>query len=363
MNILQIVYTLSPGGAERFVVDLSNEQSRQGHNVTLCALRNDTQNNFGFYKQEVSERINYVNLNIPVGLRFKNIITLYRLVKKIRPQVVHCHLNLVNYVFPLTIVFPKIRFFNTIHSNPKNEVSNSIEYWIRRYFFSNFKMKAITISKETSRFFISYYNTQPFSEIYNGRAKPAPTPAFQDVKNSVQKFRDNGNTIFLHIGSCNSAKNQQMLINVFNKAVQDGNKVVLMIIGAGFDSEEGRSLKNLACSNIIFLGEKHNVSDYLLNADAFCLSSIREGMPISLIEALACGCVPICTPVGGLINTVENGKTGYLSESVSEDDYYFSLRSYLDNKDQVKKDNLIQYYHTHFSIEECANKYLSVYKI
>jgi glycosyltransferase involved in cell wall biosynthesis len=120
-------------------------------------------------------------------------------------------------------------------------------------------------------------------------------------------------------------------------------------------------VKNLACDKIIFFGEKHNVSDYLLNADAFCLSSIREGMPISLIEAFACGCVPICTPVGGLINTIENGVTGYLSDSVSENDYYLSVRTYLENKDQIKKTDLIQYYLSNFSIEECAKKYLSLY--
>jgi glycosyltransferase involved in cell wall biosynthesis len=363
MNILQIVYSLAPGGAERFAVDLSNELTRQGNDVTLCVLRDDSHGNFGFYKHEVSEKINYVNLKIPVGLRFKNIFTLYKLIKEIRPQVVHCHLNLVNYLFPLTIIFPKIRFFNTIHSNPKNEVSNSIEYWIRRYFFSNFKMNTVTISEETSRYFISYYKTKPYKEIYNGRALPKPTSAHSDVKNEINKFKDNGNTVFLHIGSCNSAKNQRMLINVFNKAVNDGYQVVLMIIGQGFNSEEGRNLKNLACNKIIFLGEKHNVSDYLLNADAFCLSSVREGMPISLIEAMACGCIPICTPIGGLLNTIKNGKTGYLSKSVSEDDYYFSIRSYLENKNQIIKEDLIQYYHNHFSIEECVNKYLSAYKI
>jgi glycosyltransferase involved in cell wall biosynthesis len=137
----------------------------------------------------------------------------------------------------------------------------------------------------------------------------------------------------------------------------------LLIIGTGFDSELGRELRNLACGNIIFLGEKHNVSDYLLNSDAFCLSSVREGMPISLIEAFACGCIPICTPVGGLRNMIENGKTGYLSKSIAEDDYYLSILSYLGNKEQIKKLDLIQYYHTRFSIEQCVNKYLSLYKV
>jgi glycosyltransferase involved in cell wall biosynthesis len=356
-----MIYTLGPGGAERMAVDLSNELARQGHEVTLCVLRDDTQGNFGFYKHEVSDKINYVNLNIPTGLRFNNIYILYKLIKKIEPQIVHCHLNLVNYLFPLTIIFTNIKFFNTIHSIPTYEVTNFLEYWIRRYFFTNLKMKAVTISEETSRFFLSYYKTPPYHEIYNGRAVPKPTAAYQEVKSAILKLSEEGNTVFLHIGTCNAAKNQKMLINVFNRLVDNGDRVVLMIIGSGFDTEEGSILKKMACDKIIFLGQKQNVSDYLLNSDAFCLSSVIEGMPISLIEALACGCVPICTPVGGLINTINDGITGYISKSVSENDYYFSVRSYLDNKNQVKKDELIKYYHSHFSIEECANNYLSLF--
>jgi glycosyltransferase involved in cell wall biosynthesis len=362
MKILQIIYTLGTGGAERLVVDLSNELSREGHDVTLCVLRDDQYGNFGFYRHEVSEKINYVNLNIPVGLRLRNILILFRLVKRLQPQVVHCHLNLVNYIFPLTIIFNKISFFNTIHNNPEKEVSKFLEYWIRRFFYSNSRMKAITISEETTRQFISYYKTQPCVEIYNGRAIPNPTAEYSNVKNIIQKFKDEGNTVFLHIGRCNPAKNQRMLINTFNKLIQNGDHVTLMIIGSGFDTVEGMNLRNLACDKVIFLGEKHNVSDYLLNADAFCLSSIHEGMPISLIEAFACGCTPICTPVDGLINTIKNRSTGYLSKSVSEKDYYDAIRDYLGNKDQIKKEDLVNYYLTQFSIETCAKKHLTVYK-
>ena len=71
MKILQIVYSLGPGGAERLVVDLSNELSRQGHDVTLCVLRDDEQGNFGFYKHEVSEKVNYVNLIDPSRIKIK----------------------------------------------------------------------------------------------------------------------------------------------------------------------------------------------------------------------------------------------------------------------------------------------------
>ena len=48
MRILQISYSLVSGGAERLVVDLANELSRQGHDVSLCILLDDTIDVSGF---------------------------------------------------------------------------------------------------------------------------------------------------------------------------------------------------------------------------------------------------------------------------------------------------------------------------
>jgi glycosyltransferase involved in cell wall biosynthesis len=362
MKVLQIVYNLGPGGAERLTVDLANELARQGHDVTLCVLRNDELGSFGFYKHEISKDVNYVNLSIPEGLRPGNILILYKLIKRLKPEVVHCHLNLVNYLFPLTFIFPKINFFHTIHSFPKSEVRSSLEYRLRKYFYSRLKMKAVTISREVSDSFIEYYKVPSCKEIYNGRAVPKQSEKFHEVRDFVQN-RDNGDAIMLHIGTCNKAKNQRLLVGSFNRAIQNGKKALLIIIGSKFDSEEGNWLKNAACEKIIFLGERHNVGDYLLNSDSFCLSSEREGMPMSLIEALACGCVPVCTPVGGLKNVIIDGTTGYLAKSLSEDDYYLSLSNYLDNREKIKKEDLIKYYYSNFSIEECVRRYVELYMI
>ena len=76
--------------------------------------------------------------------------------------------------------------------------------------------------------------------------------------------------------------------------------------------------------NVHFFGKVSNVSDYLLNADAFVLTSLFEGLPISLLEALSAGAVPVCTPVGGIINIVTKD-IGFLSEDVSTDAYLKAL--------------------------------------
>ena len=361
MKILQIKYSLVSGGAERFVVDLSNELAYIGHHVYLATLLDDSINNNGFYNREISEKVNYINLKLNKGFRLSNIYHLGKLIKSIKPDVVHCHQNLVNYIFPLSIVFSKIKFFHTTHNDAPKEVNSFLEYWLRKFFFLTEKVRAITISKETSKSFANYYRSNKYTEIYNGRKKPLPSEEYEQVTKFIDKLRAKTKIIFLHIGRFAPQKNQELLINVFNRLINEGKPIVLLIIGAGFDSEKGNRLKSIASNNIYFLGEKHNVTDYYLNSDAFCLSSIHEGMPITLIEALACGCTPICTPVGGICDTINNGSTGFLSESLSEDDFYNVLNLYLKQKDTISKDLLITYYNSNFSIIECANQHVKLF--
>ncbi len=362
MRILQILYNLGPGGAERFVVDLCNELVHCGNEVYLYILRDESTAENGFYKSELSEKIVYKSLKIQEGFRPSNIYILGKIIKEIKPEVVHCHQNLVNYIFPLSLIFNRIKFVNTIHSDPPKEVSSKIEYWIRKMFYGSGKMKAVAISNETSKSFLKYYKTNNFTQIFNGRKLPLQSAQFEDVEEFINNLRIDNNFIFLHVGRCVPVKNQKMLINVFNRLTQEGWSLALLIIGDGFESNMGKELKTSASNKIIFLNPVHNIADYFITSDAFCLSSTNEGMPITVIEALACGCTPICTPVGGVIDAIENGVTGFLSKTISEEDYYQSVIDYLKQKEGIIKDNLIQSYKNRFSIEECTNQYIKLYE-
>jgi glycosyltransferase involved in cell wall biosynthesis len=362
MKILQIIYSLNSGGAERFVVDLSNELAEMNHEVVLCTLRDEIHNKNGFYKSEISSKVVYINLKLKEGLRPSNILFIGKLIQEIKPDIVQCHLNLVNYIFPLTIIFPKIKFFHTIHSDAEQEVMNKLEYYLRKFFYSKKIVEAITISNTTTQSFVNYYRTEEYKQILNGRKKPLPSVEFKKVKNFVDELKIKSKYVFLHIGRCNQVKNQKMLIKVFNRLNDEQKSVTLIIVGAGFESSLGNELKSMASDNIYFIGEKKNVTDYFLNADAFCLSSFHEGMPITLIEAFACGCVPVCTPVGGISDSIKNGITGYLSKSVSEEDYYDAIISFINNKGIISKENLIEYYNSRFSIGECACQHIELFK-
>jgi glycosyltransferase involved in cell wall biosynthesis len=360
MKIIQIIYTLGSGGAERLVVDLSNELALNGNEVLLFTFRDDNLDNNGFYLQMLNQNIKYTNLKIKKGFSLNNIILLYKLLKKNKPDIVHSHQNLVNYIFPLTFLFKKIAFFHTIHNAASKEIKNKVEFYMRKFFY-NYSTQAITISKNTSKSFETYYGTKNYLEIVNGRKKPLKSKNYKDVEIYFNKLKEIHNYVFLHIGRCHPQKNQMMLIKCIEKLNKEGLNIALLIIGAGFENELGLEIKEKSNSNIYFIGEKSNIADYLLNADAFCLSSIHEGMPISLIESFACGCIPICTPVGGIIDSIENKKNGFISFSISESDYLQTLKQFILKNNEIKKESLIQYYWDNFSIEKCTQKHLEIY--
>ena len=73
-------------------------------------------------------------------------------------------------------------------------------------------------------------------------------------------------------------------------------------------------------------------------ADAMCLPSIWEGLPVTLLESLSVGCIPICSPVGGIVDVVTHGYNGLLSKDSSEEQYYKVLKEYMDMSDERHKE-------------------------
>lgn len=79
-------------------------------------------------------------------------------------------------------------------------------------------------------------------------------------------------------------------------------------------------------------------------ADSYYLCSIYEGKPISLIEALGVGVVPIYTPVGGIVDVIMAGENGFLARGFSVKDCCELLkRFHMSKLKQMAKDRYITY--------------------
>lgn len=359
MRIFEVTFKLSSGGAERFVVDLSNSLSKN-HEVSLITIKNDEKEQSHFYQKDILPGINYINYNIPSGISIRGLITLYKLIKNSKPDIVHFHVSNIIVYFILPILFyRKCKYFETQHNDANFDVKKKSLYFFIRKFLYHYKfVYTCAISLYNKKTVEKVFNIRDCNIIVNGRIIPHPYNISNAVLKEIQKLKSAKDALcFIHIGRCVKQKNQELLINAFN-AFNKTNKAILLIIGAGFESELGEKLQNISNENIYFLGEKLNVYDYLACADAFCLSSIYEGMPITLIESFSCGCIPISTPVSGCIDYIIDGENGFLAKDFSLDSYIDTLLRFKENKFHINKSRLIQTFEQNFSMDLCVNKYI-----
>ncbi len=360
MKIIQLVYSLSSGGAEKFVVDLANQLAENGNDVTICMLLEEKENRI-FNKQFLSSKVNFISLGFDNGFALSKCSRVDNFIRSKKPDIVHCHLNVIPYIFKTAIFNKKIKFFHTLHNIATNTGGVGFQYYLNKFFYKNNIIRPICISKLCQESYEEHYKLHNAPYIDNGRAMVNPSKKFKIVKTEVQSYKNSQATkVFIHVARCDHQKNQGLLIDAFNLLDKEGYDYNLLIIGRDFDSANGKKLQERANPKIKFLGEKNNVNDYLLCSDAFCLSSIYEGLPISLLEALSCGITPICTPVGGVPDVIKDGENGYLSKGFETNDYCKAIRKFIEKP--INKNLLVNFYKKNYSMEVCAGKYEEYFK-
>lgn len=365
MKILEVVFDLRSGGAERFAVDLSNELSKN-NDVTLMAIKDDSLEPeiAQFYKFDLSDRVLYKNLGLPNGYSFRMAWQIYRAIKAEKADIVHIH----GYSMPIYCIMAiyllnrKMKFYQTIHSDINNRYTS---------FFYRLLIKTVGYCQRMGFVAISETNYSDMMKLYpkikgacitNGRARVLPTDRFEEVKAEISKYKKNPNSlVYLHVARCSPIKNQTMLVEAFSKFVDAGYNADLIIIGAGFDSELGKSIKALSGSRIHIIGTRKNVGDYMLNADVFCLSSKQEGMPITILEAYLAGIPVVSTPVCGAVDVIVNGDNGVLSESLFLEDYLNALVLSYSQNQKIKERAMKMKEHNQYTIETCAKKYIEFF--
>jgi glycosyltransferase involved in cell wall biosynthesis len=185
------------------------------------------------------------------------------------------------------------------------------------------------------------------------------TEKLEEAKKKIDALKKNlETTVFIHVGRNHPVKNHGRLFNVFSRLEAEGVNFILIVLGDEYDSWNV-TLKN--SKNIFLLGPKNNVGDYMAQADFFVLSSDVEGLPMALLEAMSMGVVPISTPAGGVVDVIEDGITGYLSENFDDDRFYRKVKQAIVEKGHITSVAIKSYYENHYSMETCAKRYYQIY--
>lgn len=324
MKILQICRSLGVGGIETVVWGLANELAKTNE-VTVCTIRQPVATDWIYHHLDPSvkkETLGKQESTSPVKVVFQ----LYKYIKKGDFDVIHIHCFFYFYALAILLLHRRKKFFYTVHSDAEKE---NLPWDLRLFAFKRFCFRkkwvySITISPAGKESFTKLYNCDS-KLIMNGIARPDIAPEDLSLPFRITPLTK----VFVNPGRICPQKNQRMLCEVFDRLIKENKDVVLVIAGPNHDVASYNSIKPYLSDRIIYVDEHHDIPSLLHYSDGMCLSSAWEGMPIVIIEALAVGCPCICTPVGGVVNMIESGQNGYLSKSVSEEDYYDAMRHYL----------------------------------
>lgn len=357
IKIMEIIPNLGLAGAEIMLENLVTELSKDDDkfDVSVISLYN--------YHSVITERLEYQGIPIfylgkKKGFDIRIIFRLYKLFKKEKPDVVHTHLYVMPYVIPATI-FAKLPIrIHTVHSIAEKE-SGKLRRKINKLFYKYCNVIPVAISPVVKRSIIQEYKlaSDRVPVIYNGI----------DLNKCIPKtnyFFNSENIIILHIGRFAEPKNHAGLIESFKIVHDKVPNTVLKLIGAG-DLEQviKNKVKQLGLKDCVeFLGLKANVYQYLNEADIFVLPSLWEGMPITLIEAMATGLPIVATKVGGIPDMIEDNVTGLLVDVNKEKIAEALLKLIYDSSLRQKLGTAARLYSQRYSVQEMKKQYVKLYK-
>ncbi|MCD7819710.1 MAG: glycosyltransferase family 4 protein [Lachnospiraceae bacterium] len=145
------------------------------------------------------------------------------------------------------------------------------------------------------------------------------TQKFRSVSIDRKRFREaigipEEDFIYLSVGELEDRKNHAFTIRAFAKMnAPDSNLII-----AGTGSQE-MQLKELASElnvedRVHFLGYRRDVGALCKASDVFVFSSRQEGLPVAIMEAMACGLPVVATRIRGTVDEIDDGNGGFLIE-------------------------------------------------
>jgi glycosyltransferase involved in cell wall biosynthesis len=135
-----------------------------------------------------------------------------------------------------------------------------------------------------------------------------------------------GEMVIGNVANIKRIKNHILLLKGFHRVVQAYPDVKLLLIGDVFKGDEQVAnelqdyvRENRLQENVVFLGYRADIPELLSIMDVFCLTSHKEGLPISVMEAMAAGLPVVGTDVEGIRDVIIPGQSGLLVENDNAD--------------------------------------------
>jgi glycosyltransferase involved in cell wall biosynthesis len=178
MRILELIPSLIDGGAERFILDISKEFIEQSHEVCIASLFPESEEGLKYFS-DWDPQIERAFLDKKLGFDPKVILRLRKLIKEYRPDIIHTHLRVVNYLAIAKLMGGISQpIVHTVHNDAAQEVGSDKEQKFRHFLFKSGRIHPVSISGMSDDSFKKIYEGVDVHRIDNGRSFPEKTEDF-----------------------------------------------------------------------------------------------------------------------------------------------------------------------------------------
>ncbi|MFJ7756097.1 glycosyltransferase family 4 protein [Peribacillus muralis] len=150
----------------------------------------------------------------------------------------------------------------------------------------------------------------------------------------LEKGYQDEDFLLIYAAEFNKNKNQQLLLKVFSMIEKDIAQPRLLLAGDGPLLDECKKLAHSLgiADKVDFLGFRKDIDQLLKISDLAVASSLREGLPVNIMEAMACGLPIIANENRGHRELVSNGQNGWLISKNDEKSFSEKIRKVAANK-------------------------------
>lgn len=315
-KILQLVDSLSSGGAERVAVNLANILAANGYDMKLCSTRKG-----GILENDIEPDVEYFCLNRRYQFDLSSFSHLLNYVRKNNIQIIHAHGTSLFIANIIKIIIPRTKIIWHVHHGSLAVKKQHLQ--IYRLLTHNLD-GVITVNEQLSKWAITKLRISqnrvwylPNFVIKTGSSQPDILPGRKGHR-------------ILCVANLRPPKDHLTLIRAMKTVVSNDNEAHLLLVGSDSNIETKVSLfaeiDQLELGNhITWLGARNDAQNIMSNCDIGVLSSSSEGLPLALLEYGIQNLPVVCTRVGECPRVVDNGLGGLLVEPNDPDELAQSI--------------------------------------
>jgi glycosyltransferase involved in cell wall biosynthesis len=314
LRILHIVDNLDRGGLERVVCDLSMEQLRRGHDVSVFCLLSPGSLAAGLEANGVRVACGYKRS----GPDFSVVRRLRRTMRGSERALFHSHSMMPNYYACAARLLAglSIPVVNTRHDMGSTRPGDLRETLYR--LSVPLTRVAVMVSQTVRDRFVAgdIVPARKARVVLNGIHTDCPQVDVPLQRAAARRLLAAGDDQFVAgcVGRLVELKNHAAALRAVARQAEAIPQLRLVLIGGGplRGNLEALARELGIADRVLFLGERNDTRELLPGLDAFLMPSLTEGHSIALLEAMAAGSSIIATRVGGNAEIVSHEHTGLL---------------------------------------------------